>query len=255
MGAAVAVGALVVALAGCAPGEEPDQAGEAEPTGRAEPAPEPASGWTAHPYLDDTRAVAAAPDGGVWVGTSDAGLVRWHGDGRYEHHPLPEALAGEFVTSVAVAGDGAVWVAFHTAGPRAEADPGKPAVGRFDGGAWTSWTVGDGVAHHQVADLAVAADGAVWAATPAGLSRFDGGEWTTVTAEDGLPRDHVTSVGAGGDAVWAATESPDRGSETEVGLSRFDGGPRPSPGSSSPVQLVHASPGRASGRERVCRYV
>jgi pimeloyl-ACP methyl ester carboxylesterase len=54
--------------------------------------------------------------------------------------------------------------------------------------------------------LAIAPDGAVWAATSKGLNRFDGSTWTTWTTGHGLPDDFVTAVAVTPDGtVWAGT--------------------------------------------------
>lgn len=65
-------------------------------------------------------------------------------------------------------------------------------------------------------DLAIAPDGAVWAAGWASVSRFDDETWTAYYGpEDGLPRGYVLDVEVTPDgSVWAGTER---------GLARLDG--------------------------------
>lgn len=180
------------------------------------------SEWRAHVALDFAMAVAAAPDGGVWVGTDAGELVRWDADGdSYERH-APDGLSGRPVTEVAVGDDGTVWAAsFHS--PPLEDDETLEVV-RFDGQRWTGWAAGDdGLLSAQVASLAVD-DGTVWAATAEGLARFDGQRWTIPhTREDGsaVRADVVTVDGEG--SLWAVMRSDD-GRPTRV--VRFDDGQR-----------------------------
>lgn len=103
-----AAGLLAIGVVGCAFEPPQDDSGnEAEAT----------SPWTPHPHLDDVYSVAAAPEGGAWVGTSSAGLVRWRPDGTFTRHPATGPLAGELLSSVAVSADGAVWVAVGPSPP------------------------------------------------------------------------------------------------------------------------------------------
>jgi len=45
-------------------------------------------------------------------------------------------------------------------------------VSRFDGGAWTTYTVRDGLANNDVLSIVVAPDGALWFGTGGGVSRY-----------------------------------------------------------------------------------
>ncbi len=181
-------------------------------------------GWRAHVGLDFAMAVAAAPDGGMWVGTDSGELVRWDADGdNYERH-APDGLSGRPVTEVAVGGDGTVWAASFHSPPMPPGDDETPKVVRFDGERWTGWAAGDdGLLSAQVASLAVD-DGTVWAATVEGLERFDGQRWTIPhTREDGsaVRPDVVTVDGEG--SLWVVLRSDDGRPARVV---RFDDGQR-----------------------------
>lgn len=216
MASVVVLAGLV--LTGCDPSPPAeDGSGEATPM-EAE--------LTSYPLLDRANAVAPAADGGVWVGTATAGLVRWQPDGAgYRHHPLPDrfddGLGSPGISSLAVTDRGAVWAATGSP-PADEHDTGR-GVWRFDGEDWTRWTAADGLPDDQVTSVATA-DGSVWAATPAGVARFDGDGWTVHASADGLAHDEAVRVAAGPDgSVWAVTRGGD-GQQSEYGLARFDDG-------------------------------
>lgn len=170
----------------------------------------------------EATTVATGDDGTVWAatvgptsepdGASAVGLSRLSGE-QWASWTTDDGLPAAVVTSLAVADDGTVW-----AGTRpAEDDPegAQGGVWRFDGTRWTSWTVRDGLASHDVEDVAVDEVGTVWAATERGVSRFDGSDWATYTTNDGLADNEVSAVVVGpAGAVWAGTYD---------GIARFDG--------------------------------
>lgn len=86
---------------------------------------------------------------------------------------------------------------------------------RFEGGAFTTYTRADGLAHDVVINLAVdEATGDLWVATIAGLTRYSAGKFDTFTQLDsGLQNDMVYCVEVDGPHVWAATAA---------GVSRYD---------------------------------
>jgi streptogramin lyase len=86
----------------------------------------------------------------------------------------------------------------------------------FDGAGFTRYTTKDGLPGGGVFQVAVAADGTIWAATErSGVARFDGNTWTTYTTDHGL-LSYEAVVAAGTDGtVWAV--------HPVNGYSRFDG--------------------------------
>jgi sugar lactone lactonase YvrE len=130
--------------------------------------------------FSNTRAVTAvaAPDGGVWVGTSDGKVARYTEAGAQSSH----ALCCGAVTNLAMAPDGTVW--FSNWG-----------LGRIDG----AGTVLQQYPATSVTDIAVASDGALWyTAGPAGVGRIAGGT-ATLLSQPAFP--WVIAPASGGD-VW-----------------------------------------------------
>jgi len=115
-------------------------------------------------------------------------------------------LASNAVSSIAVDGDGHVWVGTLGGG-----------VSRFDGREWFTHNTGHGLADDWVTAVVVENSGDVWAGTyGGGLSRFDGAQWTPYTAADsGLANDWITAlaVDCSGN-LWVGTDGG--------GVSRFD---------------------------------
>lgn len=72
-----------------------------------------------------------------------------------------------------------------------------------------------GLPANRITSLAVGADGALWAGSPAGLGRYDGRAWQTFTEADGLPPGPIRDLAVDREGtVWIATAA---------GLSRYDG--------------------------------
>lgn len=71
-------------------------------------------------------------------------------------------------------------------------------VGRFPQEVRTFYTTSQGLPSDDVRSVAIASDGAVFAATSNGLARFDAGQWRSVAGQGQA----VEQVAAGKDAVW-----------------------------------------------------
>ncbi|MBU1493306.1 MAG: hypothetical protein KJ956_04995 [Actinobacteria bacterium] len=126
-----------------------------------------------------SESIVITPDGTAWVATVPAGDIH---DGvavfsgsEWDRFGTGDGLPGSIGGSVAVAGDGTVWVG--SMGSASDRQPGG-GVAHYDGSMWSVFTVADGLVSNDVA-VASGADGVVWAVAPEGLSRFDGSEWAT----------------------------------------------------------------------------
>jgi hypothetical protein len=151
------------------------------------------------PANDYVLSVAVAHDGALWFGTG-RGVSRFDGQ-HWTHYtsqgaslglePEGDSLADDWVTSIAVTPDGALWLGM------------RRGISRLAGGSWTTYTIRDGLAGDMIWSMAVAPNGMLWAGTDHGLSRFDGRAWTAYTAEDGLPGEAVSAVGVAADGtLW-----------------------------------------------------
>jgi ligand-binding sensor domain-containing protein len=102
-----------------------------------------------------TVAVAAGPDGILWVARNSYSVARFNGSEWRTEYP-----ATSEVTDVATGADGQVWIG---------TDGG---AARYDGLSWTLYTTADGLVDNHVTDIAIAPDGSAWIGTSNGLSHF-----------------------------------------------------------------------------------
>ena len=143
--------------------------------------------WTA--FLD------VAANGTVWAGTHGSQGVFAFDGANWTHYTSDDGLPAPLSGTVAAAPDGTVWVGSVSV----DGSPGA-GVARFDGSTWTVYTTAEGLLD-DVPDVAVGADGTVWAIHQNGVSRFDGDTWT---AFPGVARvRHVRHGGRLRDAVDA----------------------------------------------------
>ena len=186
------------------------------------PAP-PATGWPA---------LAEGPSGSLWAAAPD-GLWRWDGSAWVA---APDTGSLDEVGGLLVLADDDVWVgragpdpAMHLSGDRWETLPrngtwawsGTPVlaaapdrsiwavsgteVAHYAGG---TWTLVDGPGFPMI-DLAVDADGAVWAISgerPGRVARLLAGAWTILGPETGLPDAAMRGISATDAGVFAGTE-------------------------------------------------
>jgi len=164
--------------------------------------------WTNYPY---SGPIAIAPDGTVWA-HKEKGLASLDGHEWRVHKDQAAITHG--ITAMATAPDNTVWVVLWAVG-----------IGHFDGETWTVYTPDDSLPGdcEYIRDIAVDADGVVWAGfekatqkCKGGLTRFDGEEWTLYTGENGWTSNTVNSIAVASDGdLWVAT--------LRGGISRFDG--------------------------------
>lgn len=157
--------------------------------------------------LGRTASVAAllpAREGGIWVGTEGAGLLRLHGM-KSAQWTTPQGLAHPSVLALCEDRSGGLWLG------------GPAGLSRFDGTRFTHYTKSDGLIDNAVRAVAEDSDGALWVGTLRGLSCFKQGKFSSWSRVDGLGSDQIVAVlpGAGG-VVWIGT--------TDGGLSRLKDG-------------------------------
>jgi ligand-binding sensor domain-containing protein len=148
------------------------------------------------PNTESPPSILAASDGTVWLGM-EKGVVRY--DGRTWAAPQASGRAPQYVTDLAQAPDGSLWIAAdgelgHLAngewsyyvwpvdrwlervavGPDGRVWAGYEGLGCYDPGSgeWQSYTPDDGLVHRLVRSIHVTPEGVVWVGTEGGLSRF-----------------------------------------------------------------------------------
>lgn len=164
--------------------------------------PEGALGCAALPYA---RAVEAAPDGALWLGSYEGGLCRYDpGTGAAEAFRQrpgdPAALGSNTVFAVAVDAAGSVWAGTDAGLHRLDVATGDVEHVRLERADTTT-------ADRTVNALVVGRDGRVWAGTSTGLYRHDPASGDVLHHDAAvLGTAPVSSLfeDAGG-AVWAGT--------------------------------------------------
>lgn len=165
------------------------------------------SNWTSF-TAPQTIFEAVMQDQLLWAAT-DGGVVVWDwSSGTAVRFTAEHGLAENVLTSAVAGRDGALWFGTPSGG-----------VSRFDGTSWRTFTTADGLPSNRIADLAVTADGMVWAATAAGVGQYDGRRWYSYTRARSffqLPGEDIRALAIAPDGltVWAATDQ---------GAARFNG--------------------------------
>ncbi|MCA9983060.1 MAG: hypothetical protein KDE59_02155 [Anaerolineales bacterium] len=106
----------------------------------------------------EVTALAAAPDGAIWLGTQN-GLLRFDGNNWSERLVLDGAVDG-WITSLAFSANGDLWT-----GTRA-------GLYQYDGENWASIDTSE-PSNETIFDVEVDGTGTVWALTDSGLLRLD----------------------------------------------------------------------------------
>lgn len=167
-------------------------------------------------------AIAIDHQGILWFGT-EGGVTRYdgkswksytHADGlgeevaatsppSYEapspHHTTPEKLVARanpnYVLSIAVDKKDHKWFGTWGAG-----------LSRFDGKAWKTYTVQDGLGGNFIHTVKFDPQGTLWVGTEGGVSKFNGKSWKTYTTADGLLNNNVFSIAFDGEGnKWFGT--------------------------------------------------
>jgi signal transduction histidine kinase/ligand-binding sensor domain-containing protein len=127
----------------------------------------------------EVYSITGNKDGNLWL-SENRGLLHLF-EGRLVERVPWSGLGHDENASVLASGveEGGVWLAFWGGG-----------VSYFkDGQLRTSYTPANGLGEGPVADLQFDRDGALWAATAAGVSRIKDGRIATLTRRNGLPCD------------------------------------------------------------------
>ena len=171
------------------------------------------SEWATHTIEDMlpnnvVKAIAAAVDGWVYMGTDGGGVSRY--DGVTSASPYDtswSSITSNTIYAAFVDSKGTQW--FGT-------DEGVSAHAGHDTRAdWTTYTTENGLVDNAVLAIAEDTRGVMWFGTGAGVSSFDGERWTTYTTADGLAGSVVNAVAVDHDgALWFGTNS---------GVSRYGG--------------------------------
>ncbi|NTW01424.1 MAG: hypothetical protein HGA19_08950 [Oscillochloris sp.] len=113
--------------------------------------------------------------------------LRWH------TFSAANGLAGNIVQAIWEDPAGRIWLGSEN------------GVSRYDGTAWFSYGVVDGLADANVWSISGDSE-SVWCATSRGLSRLHSGRWEHFGTAEGLPGDDVRAVFVAADGtVWAGT--------------------------------------------------
>ncbi len=155
--------------------------------------------WTSEDGLpqNTVQALAQTNDGFLWLATQE-GLARFDGTHftNFDSSNTP-ALRTSAIASLAVAADGALWVALSSGG-----------VARYADGRFENLALPPGCTGSVVSALAAGPDGTVWVGTHAGLLRGDGGHALRVEPAPGLTAPHVAALHAAHDGtLWVGTNA------------------------------------------------
>jgi signal transduction histidine kinase/ligand-binding sensor domain-containing protein len=138
-------------------------------------------------------ALATAPGGALWVGTT-AGLYKGAG-GRFTLDTTCADLGGLKIWDLAPTRDGALWVGTRGGGVRRIAD-----------GACASYGAEHGLPQEVVVALHEDGRGTLWAGTQGGLSRWDGERFHSLDGRGGVSPDAVRSLASDRDGnLWIGT--------------------------------------------------
>jgi len=105
-------------------------------------------------------------DGGLWIGTSDRGVLHVH-QGKTELFSQNDGLSGENVLNLFEDREGNIWTATNS------------GLDRFRNFAVTTLTVNQGLSNARVLSVLAARNGSVWFSTSGGLDRWNNGRIST----------------------------------------------------------------------------
>jgi signal transduction histidine kinase/ligand-binding sensor domain-containing protein/ActR/RegA family two-component response regulator len=150
--------------------------------------------WNEKPIegMEMIRALAASPDGSLWVGGSPGGLRRLRKN-KVEVIGEQQGLTSNNIRHLMVDGDGRVWASTRDGLFRSE-----PRSSQFE-----MVKLPNGDASETIHMTIQTRDGSVWAAGGHGLARFNGHAWKRFTSRDGLKSDVVAHLAEDSDgSLW-----------------------------------------------------
>ena len=158
--------------------------------------------------------VVVAPNGDVWIGTTDGsevgsggGVARFDGES-WAAFDASDGLYSSSVTALDVAPDGTVWAVHGAAdAPATSTERANGGISRFDGGIWSPTAISDVGVGFGWGGAAVDDSGTLWVSSRWGVIGFDGAEAVGLrvdeTARPAIEVPHT--VGEGGTDILATT--------------------------------------------------
>ena len=134
----------------------------------------------------------AAPDGSLWIGTADNGLLRYR-NGGFERIGGAAGLPVNSIRALLLDSRGRLWIGADGGLARLDQGQGHRV---FTGGFETNVHV-----------LLEYPAGTVWAGANNGLHRFEGGVERVFTTKDGLPDNSIWGLASAGGALWVGTHA------------------------------------------------
>jgi ligand-binding sensor domain-containing protein len=132
--------------------------------------------------IENVRVIRDTLDGTIWAGTWGGGLVRVQ-DGKATKFGAAEGLKDAFITDLAAARDGGLWVGT------------RDGLYRLKDGAFQQYGPREGLSHPEVRALLEDRDGNLWIGTAGGgLCRFRNGRFDTWRRHDGMIDDQILSL-------------------------------------------------------------
>jgi sugar lactone lactonase YvrE len=161
------------------------------------------------------NSVVVAPNGDIWVGTSDnhegtsaGGVARFDGD-TWTVFDSTNGLYEDAVTTMAIGHDGIVWAVHGSIdGTGSAEDRAVGGFSRFDGRTWSSTmitAVGEGLG---LGGAAVDDTGTLWITSRWGVIGFDGNEATVLRVPEGIRPPINAAPFTASSQILAASEGP-----------------------------------------------
>lgn len=141
------------------------------------------------------RRILRDRDGGLWIGTSDRGLVHAH-NGKADVYGSSEGLSGDNIYTLFEDAEKNIWVATVN------------GLDRFRDFAVVTFGRNEGLIHSIVWSVLAAKDGSIWLGTFAGLNRWSNGSFSTFGRDgkvNGLIPNSLFEDDSG--QIWASTQA------------------------------------------------